>query len=89
MRVFQFDKPHLLSPWTPLDRNRSSRLKELKVKDRQGERIEEISINYVDTGEIYNRETTVVDIYFAKKIAKIIDLDPEPKSMAECKQHLD
>ena len=77
-----------MSPWTPLDRNRSSRLKELKVKDRQGERIEEISINYVDTGEIYNRETTVVDIYFAKKIAKIIDPDPEPKSMAELKQRL-
>jgi hypothetical protein len=55
-------------------------------EDQEIERIEEISTNYVDTGETYNRKTTIVDIYFAKKIAKIIDLDLEPKSMAECKQ---
>ena len=58
-------------------------------EDQESERIEEISTNYVDTGEIYNRKTTIVDIYFAEKIAKIIDLDPEPKSMAECKQRSD
>jgi hypothetical protein len=57
--------------------------------NEESERIEEISINYVDTGETYNRETTIVDINFAEKIAKIIDLDPKPKSMAECKQYLD
>nr|AAM74357.1 Putative retroelement [Oryza sativa Japonica Group] len=55
-------------------------------EDQECERIEEISTSYVDTGETYNRETTIVDIYFAEKIAKIIDLDPEPKSMAECKK---
>jgi hypothetical protein len=44
---------------------------------------DEISTNYVDSGELYNRKMTIVDIYFASKIASI-DLDPEPKSMAEC-----
>ncbi len=58
-------------------------------EDQECERIEEISTNYVDTSETYNRETTIVDIYFAGKIAKIIDLDPEPKSMAECKKRSD
>jgi hypothetical protein len=58
-------------------------------ENQESERIEEISTNYVDTGETYNRETTIVNINFAEKIAKIIDLDPEPKSMAECKQRSD
>jgi hypothetical protein len=55
------------------------------MKNQESERIEEISINYLDTGETYNRKTTILDIYFAEKIAKIIDLDQKPKSMAECK----
>ena len=50
--------------------------------------IMENSTNYVDTGAIYDRKTTNVDIYFAKKIAKI-DLDLEPKSVTECKKHSD
>jgi hypothetical protein len=58
-------------------------------EDQESERIEEISTNYVDIGETYNRKTTIVDIYFAEKIVKIIDVDPEPKSMAECKQRSD
>jgi hypothetical protein len=36
-------------------------------------------------GEIYDRKAINVDIYFAEKIAKI-DLDPEPKSILECKK---
>ena len=39
-------------------------------------------------GEVYDRKTTNVDIYFAEKIAKI-DLDPEPKTFVECKKHSD
>ena len=35
-------------------------------------------------GEVYDRKTTNVDIYFAEKIAKI-DLDPEPKTLIEFK----
>ena len=52
------------------------------------ERILENSTNYVETEEIYDRKTTNVDIYFAEKIAKI-DLDPEPKSLIECKKRSD
>ena len=36
-----------------------------------------------------NRTTANVDIYFAKKIATIIDLDPEPASLTECKERSD
>jgi hypothetical protein len=55
----------------------------------ESERIEEMSTNYVDTCETYSRKTTIIDIYFAEKIVKIIDLDPKPKSIVECKQCYD
>jgi hypothetical protein len=48
--------------------------------------IQEISINYTDFGESYDRKTTIVDIYFAVAIAEIIQNDPDPKTMAECKK---
>ena len=51
--------------------------------------IDEISINYIDSGESYNRKTIVVDIYFASRIAEGLDLDREPKSMAECMKRSD
>ena len=57
--------------------------------DLECDRIIENSTNYVETGETYERKTTNVDIFFAAKIAKIIDLDPEPKSLLECKKHSD
>jgi hypothetical protein len=47
---------------------------------------EEIATNYVESEESYHRKTTVVDIYFASKIADSLDLDPEPKSMIECRK---
>jgi hypothetical protein len=50
---------------------------------------EEIATNYVESGESYHRKTTVVDIYFASKIADSMDLDPEPKSMIECRKRSD
>jgi hypothetical protein len=49
----------------------------------------EIVTNYVETGESYHRKTTVVDIYFASKIADSMDLDPERKSMIECQKRSD
>ena len=33
-----------------------------------------------------NKTTANVDIYFAKKIATIIDLDPEPASLANVRK---
>jgi len=51
--------------------------------------VQEISINYIDSGESYDRKTTIVDIYFAETIAEIIQNNPDPKTMAECKKRLD
>jgi hypothetical protein len=39
---------------------------------------EEIATNYVESGESYHRKTIVVDIYFASKIAELMDPNPEP-----------
>jgi len=43
---------------------------------------QEISINYIDSGESYDRKTTIVDIYFAEIITEIIQSDLDPKTMA-------
>jgi len=53
------------------------------------QRVREISINYIESKESYDRKTTVVDIYFTESIAKINQNDPDPKSMAECKKRSD
>jgi hypothetical protein len=52
-------------------------------------RVHEISINYVDSGESFDRKTTIVDIYFASSIADTIQNDPDPKSMVQCKKRSD
>jgi hypothetical protein len=52
-------------------------------------RVDEIVINFTETGESYNRESIIVDIYFSKQIANILLIDSDPKSMAECKKHSD
>ena len=51
--------------------------------------MKEISINYIDSGESYDRKTTVVDMYFSAAIAEIFLNDPDPKTMAECKKRSD
>ena len=50
---------------------------------------QEISINYLDTGETYDRKATVVDIYFSESIDENLHKDPEPKSMTECRKRSD
>ena len=57
--------------------------------DEPSKGVQEISINYLDTGETYDRKATVVNIYFSESIAENLYKDPEPKSMAECKRHSD
>jgi hypothetical protein len=52
-------------------------------------RVREISINYVESGESYDRKSTVVNIYFAESIAEIIQNDLDPKTMEECKKRSD
>jgi hypothetical protein len=50
---------------------------------------EEIATDYAKSRELYNRKTTNIDINFVSKIIKVIDEDPEPKSMAECQKRSD
>ena len=50
---------------------------------------DEMAINYIYTGESLNRAMVVVDINFATKIALIVDLDPEPNMLADCKKRSD
>ena len=70
--------------------NKSTRTLEQPVSNNLGnhnkpdDSVEEIAINYVETGELYNRKTTIVDTDFVSMIAVVIAEDPEPKSMAEC-----
>ena len=51
--------------------------------------VKEISIKYIDSGESYDRKTTVVDMYFSAAIAEIFLNDLDPKTMAKCKKHSD
>jgi hypothetical protein len=75
--------------------NKSTRTSEQPVSNNLGnhkepdDSVEEIAINYVETGELYNRKTTVVDTDFVSMIAVVIAEDPEPKSMAECQKRSD
>jgi hypothetical protein len=75
--------------------NKSTRTSEQPVSNNFGnhnkpdDSVEEIAINYVETGELYNRKTTIVDTDFVSMIAVVIDEDPEPKSMAECQKRSD
>ena len=50
---------------------------------------DEIAINYVNSGESWNRATTIVDTYFANKITTIIDHEPEHASLMECRMRSD
>jgi hypothetical protein len=55
----------------------------------ESEGIDEISTNYVESGESFYRKTTNVDIFFSSKITKDLTLDCEPKTMAECMKRSD
>ena len=57
--------------------------------DELSKGIQEIYINYLNTGETYDRKATVVDISFSESIAENLHKNQEPKSMAECKRRLD
>jgi hypothetical protein len=51
--------------------------------------IEGISINYTSSGKVYNHNTTIADLCFSIIIAESFLNDPDPKTMAECKNHSD
>jgi hypothetical protein len=50
--------------------------------------IQEISINYTSFGEVYNRSTTIVNPCLSTIIVKNYLVDPDPKTMTECKRAL-
>jgi len=52
-------------------------------------RVDEIAINFIETGESYDRKSILVDIYFFEQITNILQTDSEPKSMMECKKRSD
>jgi hypothetical protein len=51
--------------------------------------IEEISINYTSSRKVYDCSTTIENLCFSTLIAENFLNDPDPKTMAECKKHLD
>jgi hypothetical protein len=53
----------------------------------ESQMVNKISTNYIDSGESFNRKTTIVDINFCSKIAICLQPDLENKSMAECIKH--
>jgi hypothetical protein len=75
--------------------NKSTRTSEQPVSNNLGnhkepdDSVEEIAINYVETGELYNQKTTIVDTDFVSMIVVVIAEDPEPESMAECQKRSD
>jgi hypothetical protein len=48
--------------------------------------IEEISINYNSSEEVYDHSSTIVNSNFSTMIAKRVLADPDPKTMAVCKK---
>jgi hypothetical protein len=47
--------------------------------------VQEISINYTNSGELLDRNTTVVNSCFSTMVVDLLN-DPNPKIMVECKQ---
>jgi hypothetical protein len=50
--------------------------------------VQEIFINYTSFRELFDRTTMVVNSCFSTMVADLLN-DPNPKTMAECKQHSD
>jgi hypothetical protein len=51
--------------------------------------IQEISINYTSFREVYDHSATIVNSCFSTIIAKNFLVDPDPKTMTECKGRSD
>jgi hypothetical protein len=50
--------------------------------------VQEISINYTSFRELFDPTTMVVNSCFSTMVTNLLN-DPDPKTMAECKQRLD
>jgi hypothetical protein len=51
--------------------------------------VKEISTNYIDSGESYNRKATIINMYCSTAIVKIFLNDLDLKTMVECKKRID
>jgi hypothetical protein len=51
--------------------------------------IDENSINYTSSGNVYDRNTTIADLCFSTIIAESFLNDPDPKTMVDCKKRSD
>jgi hypothetical protein len=61
----------------------------LHVNQEDFHGVQEISINYTISGELYDRKNTVINSCFSSIIAGNLLSDPDPKSMVECQQRSD
>ena len=61
----------------------------VRGNDEESSRVQEISINYINSGETFDRKTTIVDTYFFEQIGNNLLNDPDPKTMAECRKRSD
>jgi len=52
-------------------------------------RVDEIAINFVETGESYDRKSTIVDCYLSEQIANMLQTDSDTKSKTEWKKRFD
>ena len=52
--------------------------------NEESQGVKEISTNFIDSGESFNRKTIIIGINFSSKIANDLQPHPEPKTMAEC-----
>jgi hypothetical protein len=50
--------------------------------------MQEISINYTSSEELFDRNTMVINSCFSTMVADLLS-DPNPKTMPECKQRSD
>jgi hypothetical protein len=61
----------------------------IRGNDEESSRVQEISINYINSGETFNRKITIVDTYFFEQIENNILNDPDPKTIAVCRKRSD
>ena len=46
-------------------------------------RVNEIAINFIKTVESYDCKSIIVNYYFSKQIANILEIDSDPKSLSK------
>jgi hypothetical protein len=52
-------------------------------------RVHEISTNYINSGESFNRKSMIVDTYFSATIADTLLNDHDPRTIVECEKRSD